>query len=238
MPASLLPLLYVARCAACDRRVPPDQPLCDGCALSLEPLGCACPRCAEPLAGPVAVACARCRRAPPPFEALVAPWRYGGELAAALRRLKLQKVPELARELAPLLAPFLAASVQAGAIDTVIPVPLHRRRLASRGFNHAQLLAREALRFARLDAPLDPLTLLRVRPTPSQTGLGAAARAANVAGAFAVVPRRRPAIDGRRVLLVDDIATTGATLAAATRALLQAGASGVVAFVAARAGDP
>jgi ComF family protein len=168
---------------------------------------------------------------------MVGPWGKRGGLGAALRRMKLERVPEIGRELAPLLAPFLAAAVGAGGIDLVLPVPLHWRRMAARGFNPPHVLADEAARFAQLDVPVDPLSLRRVRATPSQTGLAAAARARNVAGAFALAPRRAERVRGRRILLVDDIATTGATLAAATRTLLDGGAAGVVAFVACRAGD-
>jgi ComF family protein len=232
-----LSTLFVPRCSACDERVAPDEPLCAACAASLEPLGPACPRCAEPLEAPDPVVCARCRRHPPPFEAVVAPWRYGGELAAALRRMKLSGVPAIGRELAPLVAPFLAAAIDAAAIDVVVPVPLHWRRLARRGFNQAQVIAIEARRAAGLATPVDSLSLRRIRPTPTQTGLSAAQRAANVRGAFAVARRRARRVAGRRVLLVDDIATTGATLAAAARALRDAGADGVVGFVVARAGD-
>ena len=230
-----LSTLFVPRCAACDQRVAPGQPLCEPCAASLDPLGNACPRCAEPLESPVSVTCARCRRHPPPFEAMVAPWRYGGELAAALRRMKLSGVAELGRELAPLVAPFLAGTIEAAAIDLIVPVPLHWRRLAARGFNQAQVIAIEARRAAGVRPPIDSLSLRRIRPTPTQTGLSAQQRVLNVRGAFAVPPRRARKIAGRRVLLVDDIATTGATLAAASRALRDAGAAGVVAFVVARA---
>ncbi len=242
-----LSTLFVPRCASCDARVAPGEALCEACLISVEPLGPACPRCAEPQAlHPLAVAvtCRACRRAPPPFDALIAPWRYGGELAHALRRLKFAGEPAIGRELAPLVAPFLLETVIAAQIDVVVPVPLHWRRLAGRGYNQAHVLAREALARARPalrrtghDIRLDPLSLRRRRPTAPQTGLSAHERALNVAGAFEVAPRRVRRVDGARVLLVDDVATTGATLAAASRALLAAGADSVVAFAIARAGD-
>ncbi len=242
-----LSTLFVPLCAACDERVHPGEALCQACLISVDPLGPACPRCAEPQAGhplAVPVTCRRCHRDPPPYETLIAPWSYGGELARALRRLKFAARPELGRELAPLIAPFLHEAIVTARIDVVMPVPLHWRRLAARGYNQAHVLAREAL--ARTQAPLrraghdthvDPLSLRRCRSTAPQTGLSAGARARNVAGAFEVVPRRAHRVEDRRILLVDDVATTGATLAEAARTLLDAGAAGVVAFAVARAGD-
>jgi ComF family protein len=110
----------------------------------------------------------------------------------------------------------------------VVPVPLHPRRLRRRGFNPAGLLARRLAR--RLELAFDPVALARARDTPSQTGLDARDRRRNVAGAFRFVGRGpAPA----RVLLVDDVVTTGATLAAAARALRRAGASSVVGLAAA-----
>ncbi|HWN72066.1 MAG TPA: double zinc ribbon domain-containing protein, partial [Haliangium sp.] len=107
MLRAILDLLFVPHCAACDVRVDPGTPLCAVCALSLYELGAACPRCAEPLEGPVSVLCRRCRVAPPPLASAHAPWRYGGELARALHRLKYERRAEIARALAPLVAPGL-----------------------------------------------------------------------------------------------------------------------------------
>jgi ComF family protein len=228
---SLLDLLFVPHCPACDARLNSPEPLCAACSISLYDLGPACPRCAEPHDGPVALECARCRRKPPPFARTVAPYRYGGELGAALRRLKYEPRPDIARTIAPLLAPALARA--ANDVDLIMPIPLHWRRMARRGFNQSALLLDFAAR--GLQVPIDRVSLRRNKATSSQSRLSARRRAANVADAFAVAPRRRKRVRGRRVLLFDDIMTTGATLSAAARTLLEAGATEVVAFCAARA---
>ncbi|MCG8422324.1 MAG: ComF family protein [Proteobacteria bacterium] len=230
---ALCDLLFVPHCPACDARAPEvgtRAGLCPACTQSLYPLDSACPRCAEPIAGPRSIVCARCRRTPPPVVSTHAPYRYGGELAVALRRLKYQRRAEIARALAPLIAPALQQA--AGHADVAMPVPLHWRRFCGRGFNQAALLLRHAGR--GLDIPLDRLSLRRVRATLPQSGLDTGQRAGNVAAAFAVVPRRRDRVAQRRILLVDDVITTGATMASAARALLGAGANSVIAFSAAR----
>jgi ComF family protein len=226
----LLDVLYAPACAACDGAIA-DGGLCETCAVSLEPLAARCPRCARPVAGPDDVTCPRCMRAPPAITSIAAPFVYGGELAVALRRLKFAGRRDVARTLAALLAAPLAEA--ASGCDVIVPVPLHWRRMAGRGFNQAALLARHAR--PADGPPIDPLTLRRVRATGPQTGLDARARRKNMAGAFAVAPRRRAQLSGRRVLLVDDIVTTGATMAAAAAALRAAGARSVRGFCAARA---
>jgi ComF family protein len=225
---ALLASIYVPACAACDAVLADDDraPFCARCASSLEANEPACPRCAEPLGGERAIACARCTRTPPPQSATIAPWRYGEALAIALRRLKLGARPDLARALAPLAAPVLAAC----AVDVIVPVPLHWRRLARRGYDHAELLAVHA-------AGSIPVTraLRRTRHTRTQAGLSAAERAANVRGAFAITRAGARALQDKRVLVLDDITTTGATLAAACAAIANAGAADVMAFAFARA---
>lgn len=118
-------------------------------------------------------------------------------------------------------------------MDVAMPVPLHWLRMSSRGFNQASLLLKYAGR--GLDLDTDVLSLRRVRKSASQSGLPASERRRNVAAAFAVIEGRQRYVAGKRVLLVDDIMTTGATMAAASRALLAAGAASVAVFAAARA---
>src|SRR6266568_5104424 len=162
----MLSLFFPERCAACDALAAAPG-LCAGCALALYPTAPCCPVCALPEETPVT--CRRCRSAPPPFRAVVAPWRYGGELAIALRRFKYGGPrgagrPELARALGALLAPALVG-VEA---DVIVPVPLHAARLRERGFSQAHALAVAARRFARVAAPVVPALLGRTRATAVQ----------------------------------------------------------------------
>src|SRR5580704_10731909 len=222
----MLSWMFRPQCVACTA---PGMPICEACASSLVELGPACPRCAEPT-GERELVCARCIREPLPLDRIVAPWRFGGPLASAIRRLKFTGASHIARGIAPLWAPLLGAAAPDA---LVVPVPLHWRRRLRRGYDHAWLLALHACAFARLEPPV-PL-LRRVRSSPPQSTLPAWHRAENVRGAFAVSRRYIARVVGREVVIVDDVVTTGATLAAAARALLAAGAAGVTGVALARA---
>lgn len=219
----MLNWLFTPQCIACGI---PASTLCEPCARTLLELGDACALCAEPGGNP----CDRCRATPLPLERVVSPWRFGGQLASAIRRLKFGHRPHVARDVAPLWAPLLAAVVTVHDA-VVVPVPLHWRRRFVRGYDHTWLLALHACASAGLPPPR--AVLRRVRATPPQSTLPAAARRANLRGAFAV--RGSNGLAGRAVALVDDVVTTGSTLAVAAEVLQRAGASTVIGVSLARA---
>jgi ComF family protein len=238
-----LELIYPARCAACDVVLDgPDDIFCGGCALTLAPIDGACPRCARPSPAHLerAPPCLGCLERPPRFVAAAAAYEFGGAIAEAIRRLKWQHMPELAPPLGTLLFESLRhAPADFANIDLIAPVPLHRKRLRKREFNQAAELAAAMREAARLrDAPLarvalDARALERTRDTPPQTGLDGLQRRRNVLDAFRV---RDPArVRGKRVLVVDDVMTTGATLDACAAALDRAGAAAVLVLTLGRA---
>ena len=132
-------------------------------------------------------------------------------------------------------APGLDAFLNSmGPQDWIVPMPLSDQRLAERGFNQAWALARAVARQSGCRARTHGQLLLRIRATRAQSQLSRAERLANVRGAFAVAPLRASSVQGRRVLVVDDVMTSGASLYAVAHTLLQAGASEVNALVIAR----
>jgi len=167
------------------------------------------------------------RTGPPPFNAVLAPWRYRYPVDAMIRALKFHGECSYARVFGQLLARE-RQQLDAAMPDLLVPLPLHPRRRVERGYNQAAELARHAGRQLRLE--VGERWLQRVRPTREQTSLAARARRANVHNAF----RADAAVNGRRVALLDDVVTTGSTAAAAASALLQAGAAAVELWVVAR----
>lgn len=204
--------------------------LCGDCLARFAPARPRCARCALPVPAGVAV-CGHCLREPPPWTHAVAACDYGYPWDGLLGAFKF----EAALDLAPVLALQLARAVErtsASAVDLLLPVPLAGERLRERGYNQALELARPLAR--RLALPIEPDALQRPVDTPHQIALRRDQRAANVRGAFTVPPAAALALRGRRVAVIDDVMTTGATMAEATRALRIAGVAEVQAWVVAR----
>jgi len=192
----------------------------------------ACGRHAGPhTAGPDG--CVFCRRYPVPFDAAVRAGAYEGPLKTLILRCKYGPRASLATVLGRLLAERLALAGWTDRVERIVPVPLHWSRRVRRGFNQAVGVARELVRAVPGPGRVDRWTLGRTRPTAHQTGVSAARRRRNVRGAFRV--RRGADLEGRTVLLVDDVMTSGATAAECTRVLKRAGAAQVYVAVAATA---
>jgi ComF family protein len=192
-----------------------------------------CPSCGRPFASPVALEyspqhwCQSCRESPPAFDCVLSPYAFEGALARAIHLFKYRKCVALARPLAELM---LVCKDKLPPVDLVLPVPLHPKRLRVREFNQSLLLADQIA--TRLSLPLLLDHLRRVRATPPQTELHRAARAENVKHAFAL--HRGKALQDQRVLLIDDVLTTGATVNECAKALRRAGVKAVVVWTLAR----
>jgi ComF family protein len=219
-------------------------PVCRSCLLALRPLqGSYCAVCGEALHFPPRIECGEvgceeapresrcllCQRIDPPFERAVAFGRYDGELRDLIHLLKFQQVRPAAEILGRMLAEAMANLEPAMPVGTivVVPVPLHKRKRAQRGFNQADMIAQAALK--SLSRPkrfqLCSGLLIRRRETGSQIGLTRHQRRENLRGAFAVNDPTR--ILRRDILLVDDVFTTGTTASECARVLLRAGAARV-----------
>lgn len=248
LATTILDLVFPALCPVCEASLGPGRrdPLCGKCwdaIARIEPPYCA--TCGSPYTtfgaaaiglhetgrgagsseagfaererAPRPVSCRWCAAEPPAYDYARSAARYEGPLRDALHAFKFSGRRALARPLADLLLEQCGGTLPGG-ITAVVPVPLARDREYLRGFNQARLLAERVA--GRLGAPHEPRWLARVRATHPQSDLSAAERRANVRGAF----RASPAAAGRDVLVVDDVFTTGATLAECARALREAGA--------------
>lgn len=221
---ALADLFYPQRCVGCGVRA--SDLLCAGCYEALPRIGLpVCRRCGMPTAFDTPV-CEDCKGRDLLFDSARAPLRYEGVGEEIVHALKYRGYVTVAPRLA---APLMIGAVRdAGRFDAVVPVPLHRSRLAKRGFNQAAVLAREVA--GGIGVRFEEGLLRAVRGTRDQVELSAAERRANVRGAFRTESRVRG-----RVLLVDDVQTTGATLSECAGVLKDAGASEVYALSLCRA---
>jgi ComF family protein len=214
------------RCAGCGAVTDGPHRFCMTCWQSLHFLGdpC-CARCGFPfeverLAGEEE--CGACLADPPPFTRLRAAVAYGEIARKVALKLKYGRRPGVAETLARFMARHLAAMPEDAVI---VPVPLHRWRIWSRGYNQAALIASALGRLG--GHPVEQEILLRRKATPVLRGMGRKARAKAMQGAFAVTPDGKARIAGKTLILIDDVYTSGATSRACAAALLRAGATQV-----------
>lgn len=226
--AALVDLLLPPRCPGCGMIVAGQDRFCSDCWCQLDflvPPACACCDLPLPSVAGADALCGACIASPPPFARAVAPLAYGDKARGVVMRLKYGRRIGAARLMADLMAMRLGERDPSVGPPLLVPVPLHRWRIWSRGINQSALIARHL--GERFGWPVDVDALLRIRRTAPLRGLGKQARAKEVGSAFAVPPDARDRIAGRCALLVDDVFTSGATASACARALKRGGAARV-----------
>ncbi|HYL61188.1 MAG TPA: ComF family protein [Candidatus Methylomirabilis sp.] len=237
---AVISLFFPAGCRICDALLTRAGrvPICEDCLASFEaPPERSCEICGQPQPAFVTepgelVLCRACQVKTYAFERARTYGTYEGALARAILILKWERMEPLAAWFAARLAEVVSRQGdKLAAADVVVPVPLHKNRQRQRGYNQAALISKSLAR--RLHLPHQELLLVRTRPRPDKQILSLDERWASVRGAFATRPGSQ--VDNRRVLLVDDVMTTGATLDACARALLDGGARAVVGLTIARA---
>lgn len=222
---SVMPL----RCVFCGvRSIPGEGRVCGGCRDDLPWIAKACGLCGEPVAADLArgVHCGTCQKFPPPFQAMIAPLRYEFPVDVALKALKFGRRLHYAQAFSELLIEEMQR--RSPDVDALLPVPLHWKRQAFRGFNQATELVRP---LARRYALPTVVGVARRRATPFQSGLTASERSKNLHNAFVI---RKP-LEFEHVLIVDDVVTTGATTRQLAKELLRNGVARVSVLAVARA---
>ncbi|MFO8101275.1 MAG: ComF family protein [Dehalococcoidia bacterium] len=216
IPEAFLDLLFPLRCIGCGME---GGLICPSCTRGFPPLPSPfCERCGLPLKG--AASCPKCNANPLQINGIRSIFLHEKLARDAIHTLKYNNLKSLAGPLANFMARYLQSNPLPA--DVLVPVPMHSKRLRRRGYNQAQLLAKELGKLMGL--PLSSTSLVRVTNTTSQVALKAQGRQANVAGAFSCKDND---LAGKRVLLIDDVCTTGATLNACAISLKAAGAASV-----------
>jgi ComF family protein len=223
---SIVDFALPPRCPACGAVTAEPHRFCLSCWQSLTFLGdpC-CRRCGLPFEyGDSSLECGRCLASPPRYDRLRAAVAYGEVARRVALKLKYGGKPGIAETLARFMERHLEAAAGAGS-PLLVPVPLHRWRIWKRGYNQAALIAGALSRRSGVPAAAD--LLRRTRATVPLKGLGRRERALAVRGAFEAAPAARDRLEGRAIVLVDDVFTSGATAGACASALKRAGAASV-----------
>ena len=230
----VLDMLYPRTCLRCGRSTPKAfRYICWECwadSPRLEPPFCQI--CGDPVSGAIEheYTCYACAAERPAFKFARSTTRYEGVVGEAVRDLKYNRAMWLAPDLASLLHRCVLAEYPETSFDWIVPVPLFRVRRRARGYNQSALLARALAR--QMSGRMRGDLLRRIRPTTTQTNLTASERLANVVGAFEY--RKPKALEGRCILLVDDVMTTGATVNVCSKELMKGGAQSVYVVTVAR----
>lgn len=235
---ALASVLFPAPCRICGEVVTTASllPICEKCMAALAPLkGPLCAHCGRPFASEMATdaespLCFACRRGVYAFDCARSYGSYNDEMARAISLLKYDRVTRLGGWFASRLEEVISREAQLFAADVVVPVPLHPARRRERGYNQAELIARPLAK--KLHLPLRAYLLVRTKPRPPRLLLSRRERWESVRGAYEM--RKGAQVDKLRVLLIDDVCTTGATLDACARALKRAGAKSVIGLTVAR----
>ncbi len=218
----MLDFMLPPRCAGCGTIVEQLHSFCPECWKQITFLGnSGCDSCGAPLEATDADRCGACLARPPRIARSRAAVAYDDLTRSLAIRLKYGRKVALARTMARFMAPLVDTGGEGEPL--LVPVPLHRRRLWRRGFNQSALIAGDLSR--RLGMATDPIVVTRTRSTPALKGMSQKQRQRTVAGAFAVTDKS--VIAGKRIILVDDVLTTGSTAAACARTLQRAGAKRV-----------
>ena len=246
--SALVGVFFPAGCRICDQLLTNASrvPICEECLDSFRPLKTPiCEKCGQPLEIPSfagsagassessrqVLLCQVCQARPFAFDCARSYADYQQALVRAIILLKFEQILPLGAWFAARLAGVAERAGEALAADVVVPVPLHRQRRRERGYNQADLIARPLAK--RLGLPYRAVLLVRTKPRPNKQVLTLEERWQSVRGAFATRPGIK--VDKLRVMLVDDVMTTGATLDACAKALRDAGAKSVVGLTVARA---
>ncbi len=232
--AACVDLLLPPACLLCGQLLPTGldaQSFCHACLTAMPPLSPAhCRRCAQPF--PNATSnhlCGTCLKRPPSFSTVHAAGIYQGSIKDAVHQLKYRNQPTLAEPLGQILAKVITTAGSSFAPDCIVPVPLHPHRLRQRGYNQALEVARPIARELRV--PLETTLLQRNRKTQQQQGLSATERRSNLRNAFVLTSKTVP----RKILLIDDVMTTGETVRECCRTLVAGGVEDVQVAIIGRA---
>jgi len=240
--AALLGVIFPAGCRICEQLLTEATriPICNECLGSFRPItGTVCEKCGKPVDGAetpdlemlVCPTCANDEWGSYAFDRARSWAFYEGALVRAILLLKFEDIDPLGKLFARRLVEVVVNSGAAFQADVVVPVPLHRQRERERGYNQAALIAKPLAK--RLGLPYKSVLLTRIRPRPDKHLLSYEERWESVRGAFATRPGSQ--VDNLRVLLVDDVMTSGATLDSCAKTLREAGARSVIGLTVARA---